>query len=76
MIEQGFARTSVGARCRFGPLAPSLDDGATTLPQPGDTPDNIRGFLRAGGQVSPWLSPQEHTVTDRDETVIARDTRS
>ncbi len=72
MIEPGFSRTSVGARCRCGPLAPDLDDCATPLPPQGDTPDNIRGFRRACGQLSHWLSQQEKTVTDRDETVIAR----
>jgi hypothetical protein len=39
-------------------------------------PDNIRVFLRACGQLSQWLSQQETTVTDLDETVIERYTSS
>ena len=76
MIEQGFSRTSVVARFRLGPLAPYLDDFATTLQQQGYKPDNIRVFLRACGQLSQWLSQQEKTVTDLDETVIERYTSS
>jgi integrase/recombinase XerD len=76
MLEHYFARTSVVARYRFGPLAPYLDDFATTLQQQGYKPDNIRVFLRACGQLSQWLSAQEKTVTDVDETVIERYTSS
>src|SRR5262249_12129200 len=60
------------ARCRLGPLAPYLDDFATTLQQQGYQPDNIRVFLRACSQFSQWLSQQKKSVTDVDETVIAR----
>ncbi len=76
MLEHCFARTSVVARYRFGPLTPYLDDFATTLQQQGYKPDNIRVFLRACGQFSQWLSQQEKTVTDVDETVIERYTSS
>src|SRR4029450_7855908 len=63
MLEHYFARTSVVARYRFGPLAPYLDDFATTLQQQGYKPDNLRVFLRACGHLSQWLSAQEKTVT-------------
>jgi site-specific recombinase XerD len=76
MIEQYFSRTSVVTRFRLGPLAPYLDDFATTLQQQGYKPHNIRVFLRACGQLSQWLSQQEKTVTDLDETVIERYTSS
>jgi integrase/recombinase XerD len=76
MIEHYFSRMSVVARCRLGPLAPYLDDFATTLQQQGYKPDNIRVFLRACGQLSQWLSQQEKIVTDVDETIIARYTSS
>src|SRR6266571_2858221 len=76
MIEHYFSRMSVVARCRLGPLAPYLDDFATTLQQQGYKPDNIRVFLRAFGQFSQWLSQQEKIVTDVDETVIERYTSS
>jgi len=76
MIEHYFSRMSVVARCRLGPLAPYLDDFATTLQQQGYKPDYIRVFLRACGQFSQWLSQQEKIVTDVDETVIERYTSS
>jgi hypothetical protein len=76
MIEHYFSRVSVVARCRLGPLAPYLDDFATTLQQQGYKPDNIRVFLRACGQLSQWLSQQEKIVTDVDETLIGRYTSS
>ena len=63
MIEHYFSRMSVVARCRLGPLAPYLDDFATTLQQQGYKPDHIRVFLRACGQFSQWLSQQEKIVT-------------
>src|SRR5215471_8472447 len=76
MLEHYFSRPSVVARCRLGPLAPYLDDFATTLQQQGYKPDNIRVFLRACGQLSQWLAQQEKSVTDVDETLIARYTSS
>jgi integrase len=72
MIEQYFSRTSVVARFRCGPLAAYLDDFATTLQQQGYTPDHIRVFLRACGQLSQWLSQQEKAVTEVDDTIIER----
>ncbi|MBC7990059.1 MAG: site-specific integrase, partial [Luteimonas sp.] len=76
MIEQSFSRTSVVTQGRLGPLAPYFDDFATTLQQQGYTPDTIRVFLRAGRQLSQWLSQHEKTVTDVDEIVIKHYTSS
>jgi site-specific recombinase XerD len=76
MIEQCFSRTSVVARLRLGPLAPYLDDFATTLHQQGYRPDSVRVFLRACDQFGQWLYQQEKSVADVDETVIERYTNS
>lgn len=52
MTEQCFARTSVVARLRLGPLGSHLDALATTLYQYGYILDSMR---RAGDQFGRWL---------------------
>src|SRR2546426_12719365 len=72
MLEYGFARASVIAQLRRGPLGPHLEALATTLHQHGYARNSIRGYLRACAQFGQWLAQQGSTIADVDAALVAR----